>query len=87
MNNIMKPVWNMKSATMATVAGVLMVPFAGVVAWNVLEPEFRGVTPLDGVVLEEKVRKSRRSRAQSRKFCCSGQRGKFTTGSTQRASQ
>ena len=45
MNNVLKPVWNMKPATMATAAGVLLIPFAGVVAWNVMEPEM-GLVPL-----------------------------------------
>ncbi len=55
MNNVMKLVWNMKPATMATVAGVLMVPFAGVVAWNVMEPQGVIVPPVVEVA-EQKVK-------------------------------
>ncbi len=54
MNNVLKPVWNMKPATMATAAGVLLIPFAGVVAWNVMEPDM-GFIPSEVPVSEGQV--------------------------------
>ena len=54
MNSVLKPVWTMKPATMATVVGVLMLPLAGTVAWQVMSDDVMGLvdgqqtqTPID----------------------------------------
>ncbi len=49
-NSTLKPIWNMKPAAMATFAGALTLPIAGVVTWNIMQPVPLGFAPQQAVV-------------------------------------
>ena len=57
MKSVVKPFWEMKPATIAAATGVLVLPIAGVLAWNVLEPTSSDFTSQETVSLDGKPQK------------------------------
>ena len=59
MNNAVRPVWNMKPATMALLSGVCLLPIGGIVAWQIFEQDQLQVeqTQPTDVAVEERADK------------------------------
>ncbi len=56
MNNVAKPVWNLKPATMALLSGACLLPLGGVVAWQIFDQDRRQierVEPVGGLATNE----------------------------------